>query len=246
MSFDAFDFEEIFDEDYLHFFAPDLAAASDAESQLIWRLLELEPGDAVLDLACGHGRIANPLAAAGARVSGLDATSRFIERGRPDAAARGLAVEYVEGDMRTLPWPDESFDGVVSWFTSFGYFGDDENRGVLAEAHRVLRPGGRLLIEANNLVALLARWRPESVIERDGDFVIDRRWLDPTSGRALTERVVVRDGRVRRFRFSVRMFLAVELGDWLRQAGFVTVGFYDEQGEPLTAEGRRMIAVAER
>ncbi len=246
MGFEAFDFAEIFDDDYLHFFAPDLAAASEAESQLIWRLLDLERGSEVLDLACGHGRIANRLAAAGARVSGLDATVQFLERARAEAAANNLAVEYVEGDMRTLPWPDESFDGVISWFTSFGYFDDDENRGVLAEARRVLRPGGRLLIEANNLVALLPRWRPESVIERDGDFVIDRRWLDPTSGRALTERVVVRNGRVRRFRFSVRMFLAVELGDWLRQAGFVTVAFYDEQGQPLTAEGRRMIAVAER
>jgi hypothetical protein len=45
---------------------------------------------------------------------------------------------------------------------------------------------------------------------------------------------------------SVRMFLAVELGDWLREAGFDEVRFYDRDGEPLTAEGRRMIAVATR
>ena len=59
--------------------------------------------------------------------------------------------------MRLLPWTDERFDRVVSWFTSFGYFDDQDNRRVLQEAHRVLRPDGRLLIENNNLVELLPR-----------------------------------------------------------------------------------------
>ena len=56
----------------------------------------------------------------------------------------------------------------------------------------------------------------------------------------------MRDGRVRRFAFSVRMFVAAELGEWLREAGFDEVRFRDGAGEPLSAEGRRMIAVAGR
>ena len=57
---------------------------------------------------------------------------------------------------------------------------------VLREAHGILRPGGRLLIEMNNLTELLPRWLPSVVVERDDDFVIDRSRFDPITGRART------------------------------------------------------------
>jgi len=241
------DREQLFDEDYLYFYEDLLTdEQSDTETELIWRLLELEPGMEVLDLACGHGRIANRLAERGAKVTGLDATPLFLERARADAEARGVDVEYVEGDMRELPW-ESRFERIVNWFTAFGYFDDDEeDRRVLRAAHRALRPNGRLLIENNNTAELLGRWQPSVVVERDGNLMIDRSRFDPVSGRATTERVIVRDGTTRRVRFSVRMFVAVELGAWLRDAGFSAVDFFDRQGEPLTVESRRMVTVARR
>lgn len=242
----SFDFDQVFDEDYLYFYEPILAPTSDADSELIWALLELDAGARVLDLACGYGRIAERLAQRGATVAGLDSSPLFLERARQCAAAAERDIEYVQGDMRALPWPAERFEGVVSWFTSFGYFGDEENRQVLREACRVLEPGGRLLIELNNLPQLLPRWLPTVVLERDGDFVIDRHRFDPVSGRAVTERFVVRNSRTRRFNFSVRMFVAAELRDWLLGAGFSAVEFYDDQGDPLTVTGRRAIAVARK
>ena len=239
--------EQLFDEDYLYFYEDLLGdEQSNTEAELIWRLLELEPGMEVLDLACGHGRIANRLAERGARVTGLDATPLFLERARADAEARGVDVDYVEGDMRELPW-ESRFDRIVNWFTAFGYFDDDEeDRRVLRAAHRALRPRGRLLIENNNTAELLGRWQPSVVIERDGNLMIDRSRFDPVSGRATTERVIVRDGKTRGVTFSVRMFVAVELGGWLRDAGFSAVDFFDRQGEPLTVESRRMVTVARR
>ena len=239
--------EQLFDEDYLYFYEDFLSdEQSDTETELIWRLLELEPGMEVLDLACGHGRIANRLAERGARVTGLDATPLFLERARADAEARGVDVDYVEGDMRELPW-ESRFDRIVNWFTAFGYFDDDEeDRRVLRAAHRALRPGGRLLIENNNTAELLGRWQPSVVIERDGNLMIDRSRFDPVRGRATTERVIVREGTTRSVTFSVRMFVAVELGAWLRDAGFSAVDFLDRQGEPLTVESRRMVTVARR
>src|SRR5687767_9665938 len=110
--------EAAFDDDYLYFYeellTPERTAA---EVELIWTLLELEPGLELLDLGCGHGRIANPLAERGVQVTGLDATPYFLELARKDAAERGVEVEYVEGDMRSLPWT-ERFDRVLGWFTS--------------------------------------------------------------------------------------------------------------------------------
>jgi ubiquinone/menaquinone biosynthesis C-methylase UbiE len=242
----VFEFSEVFDEDYIYFYGPQLEAVSDAQAETIWRLLDLEPGMEVLDLACGHGRIANRLRQRGARVTGLDATALFLAHARRDAAQRGVAVDYVSGDMRSLPWPEHRFERVISWFTSFGYFDDMDNQKVLSEAHRVLRPGGRLLIENNNLAELLPRWLPAVVVERDGDFMIDRSTFEPVTGRAVTERMCVRDGKVRRFSFSVRMFIAVELKGWLLGAGFDSVDQVDHEGAALAAGSGRMVSVAHK
>jgi SAM-dependent methyltransferase len=238
--------DEAFDEDYLYFYeellTPERTAA---EVELVWKLLELEPGLEVLDLACGHGRIANTLAERGVRVAGLDATPLFLELARQDAAERGVEVEYVEGDMRSLPWT-ERFDRVLCWFTSFGYFGDEENRQVLAEAHRALKSGGLFAVEMNNRDNLLGRWEAESVTERGEDRMVDRRGFDAQTSRSLDERTIVRDGEERTFRFSVRMFTAAELKDWLREAGFRDAFAYGQDGEPLTLEHRRMTVVGRK
>ena len=241
-----FDFEDVFDEDYLYFYADILSdERTEHEVEVAWRLLELESGAEVLDLACGHGRIANRLAARGARVTGLDATPLFLDLARRDAAERGADVEYVEGDMRSLEWTSR-FDGVLIWFTSFGYFSDEENRRVLEEVFEALRPGGRLAVELNHLPALLRVWQDHRVAERDGNFMIDRGSYDPKTGRAPTERIVIRDGRVRRFYYFGRLFTFTELRDWLLQAGFGSVDGFGEDGGPLSLENRRMIAVARK
>ena len=199
----------------------------------------------VLDVACGHGRIANRLAARGLRVTGIDITPHFLDAARTDARERGVEVEYVQGDMRSLPWA-ESFDAVISWFTAFGYFDDADCRRTLEQFHRVLRPGGRSLIDINNIWAILRTWVGDAVEEREGATMIDRRSIDPRTSRTLTERISIRDGRVNRAQFFVRMFTFTELRDWLLAAGFSEADAFGETGEPLTADHRRLIAVARR
>jgi len=119
---DDWPIEELFDEDYLLFLtARQSEESDDADAALVAELLGDVAGARILDLGCGHGRIANRLAARGARVTGLDATPLFLDRAREDAARRGVDVDFVAGDMRALPWAWR-FDAVVSWFTAFGYF----------------------------------------------------------------------------------------------------------------------------
>jgi SAM-dependent methyltransferase len=241
----AFDVAGIFDEDYLYFYAGALDGRADAEADLIWRLLDVEPGMTVLDLACGHGRIANALAARGCDVTGLDVTPLFLDRARRDAAARGLAVTYVAGDMRDLPWTSE-FDLVINWFTAFGYFDDAGNRRVLTEAARALKPGGRLALEMGHRDRVIRQIQPASVEERDGSLMIDQRQFDLPTGRMITKRTVVRGGQVRHASFFVRMFTFTELRDWLLAAGFANVRGCGDEGGELTLDSRRMIVVARR
>ena len=238
--------EELFDEDYLLFLAARQSEESDdADAAVVADLLGEVAGARVLDLGCGHGRIANRLAARGAQVTGLDATPLFLALARRGAAHRGVDVDYVAGDMRALPWAWR-FDAVVSWFTAFGYFDDAQNRDVLAEVHHVLRPGCRLLLEMNHKDGLLPHWLPSTVVEVGGALQIDERSFDPLTGRVHTRRTTVKDGRVRRAVFDVRMFAFTELRDWLLDAGFGSVEGCAGDGGPLTAESRRMIVIATR
>jgi SAM-dependent methyltransferase len=235
-----FEFEGVFDEDYLYFYETFLNERTPEEVERIVELFDLEPGAEILDCPCGHGRIANPLAERGYRVTGLDSNELFLERAREDAAARGVEVEYVHGDMRELPWR-ERFDGVLNWFTSFGYFSDEENRAILCGFRDALKPGGRLVLETQNITRIMLDPQPIHVVgERDGDLMIDRWTLDPERARFSTERLPMRDRRARKARFSVRFFTVPELRAWLEEAGFENVR------TPGLAADTRLVVVADR
>ena len=257
---DLFDAAAMYDEDYLHFFAagdstefathgpvvPGAGAAGADAAELAWRLLDLQPGMDVLDLACGHGNLANRLAARGCRVTGLDSSAVFLDRARADAAASGVSVNYVAGDMRQLPWTGR-FDRVLSWSTAFGYFDDTANRAVLDQIARVLRPGGRLAVDLDNLTSFLASYCPSRVVaaRENGDMLVNRYRLDVLTGRFEAERTIIRSGRARQVTFVKRLFGFPELRDWLLSAGFIAVTGYGEDAQPLAAGHKRMIIVAD-
>lgn len=237
---------EMFGEDYLYFYEGWLDdELSEAQAGLIWQTLRLSDGAEVLDVPCGHGRIANRLAARGAQVTGLDADTFFLDRARADASERGVEVEFVRGDMRELPW-SERFDAVVNWFTSFGYFDDEGNRAWLEAARRTLKAGGRLAIDVHSRDVFMRNRNPASMVERDGDLLVDRHRFDIETGREESERWIVRGGQVRKTSYSVRFYTFTELRTLLLDAGFAAVEGFGHDGEPLTLESRRMIVVATR
>jgi len=98
-------------------------------------------GEDVLDIACGTGNAALRAAQAGGRTTGLDLTPELFDAGRALAADAGVEIDWVEGDAEDLPFPDESFDVVLS---TFGVMFAPRHHVAAAEAARVLRPGGRL------------------------------------------------------------------------------------------------------
>jgi SAM-dependent methyltransferase len=234
-----FDFEGVFDEDYLYFYETMLTPERTAAD--VDQIVDLlGQRDDVLDCPCGHGRISNGLAERGYRVVGVDRSELFLGHARADAEARGVNVEYVQGDMRELPWR-ERFDGLVNWFTSFGYFDDETNRDVARGFHDALQPGGRLVLETMNPVRLIKYFGPVHLFERGDDLMVDKVELDPVDSSIRTERIVVRDGRVRRTHFRVRLYVFIELRQLLESVGFENV----HPGTEPSAENR-LLVVADR
>ncbi|MEY2461527.1 MAG: hypothetical protein QOG30_3357 [Acidimicrobiaceae bacterium] len=238
----TFDFEATFGEDYLYFYADFLSDEhNDADVEAIVSFLGLSGGESVLDAPCGHGRISNRLADRGMKVTGVDAAELFLERARE----HGSTAEYVHGDIRALP-VDGPFDVVLSWFTSFGYFDDDENRQVLSEYRRVLRPGGRLLIELHNHDEFVRRFTPapfSSTTRRGRDLMVDTSEFDCTTGRIETDRVTIRDGDVRESHHSVRVPTIPELREWLAEAGFATSSFTARDGKEPSIHRSRLVVI---
>jgi SAM-dependent methyltransferase len=100
--------------------------------------LNLSPADTLLDVGCGSGFFCSLAAASGATITGFDGTEPLILAARD----RAPDITFLTGDMEALPFPDASFD-IVTGFNSFQYAASIPK--ALAEALRVLKPGGRFV-----------------------------------------------------------------------------------------------------
>src|SRR5262245_36074405 len=104
---------------------------------------QIPQGLRLLDVGCGAGQIAIPAARAGILATGLDIAPNWIEQARARAAAEGLNAHFDEGDAEDLPYPDASFDVVVSLVGAM--FAPRPDR-VATELVRVCRPSGRIIM----------------------------------------------------------------------------------------------------
>ncbi|MER9307368.1 class I SAM-dependent methyltransferase [Mesorhizobium sp. M0496] len=235
---------EYFSEDYLHFGdVVNPPEKNDRDAGELWDILALRQGSSVLELGCGYGRITNRLAEKGAWVTGLDISPILLKKAETDAAERGVNVEYVLGDMRSLPWRDR-FDAAFLWYTTFGYFDDADNERVLREAASSLRKGGRLLIDHANRFDFLSYKSPIYVVQRNDDLRIDIISNDVLNDRLNIERIFARDGRVRRTNLSFRQYGFSDFVRMLKTAGFETVEAYGQEGGPFTSDSSRLVVVA--
>ncbi|HTZ73990.1 MAG TPA: class I SAM-dependent methyltransferase [Candidatus Aquilonibacter sp.] len=124
----------------------------------------IAPGMRVLDVACGTGVAAIPAARTGAKVTALDLTPELLERARFNANLAGLEIEWHEGDVEKLPFPDSAFDAVIS---QFGHIFAPRPAMAVSEMLRVLRPGGTIAFSTwppdlltGRMFALVARYMP--------------------------------------------------------------------------------------
>ena len=147
-------------------------------SDLIDGLLEVltpAPTASILDLGCGAGRHAKYLASKAFNVTGLDLSSSSIRMAKKSERPN---LHFATHDMRE-PFGKNCFDYVFNFFTSFGYFkNDEENRQVIRNIYHSLKPGGLLVLDYLNVDFAEQHLVAEEAKEIDGIVYHISRWTD--------------------------------------------------------------------
>ena len=239
--------DALFSEFYLRAFAdPEADAQAATHAQSAARLSACPEGGDLLDVPCGYGRHAIPLTRAGFQVTGVDRSPTLLSEATRRAGEDG--PQLVEADYRELPFADESFDAALNLFTSLGFYGDEEDVKALAEIGRVLRPGGRLVIETMHRDLLIHIYREHNWhLVGQGRILLEQRTFDAASGVAQTTQTLIETNGERDSRsYSVRVYTATELVAMLLRAGFAEAKCYgDLDGGPFDTQ-TRLIIVARR
>ncbi|MGZ4201474.1 MAG: class I SAM-dependent methyltransferase [Thermoleophilaceae bacterium] len=240
--------DAFFSDFYLRAYADD-ERQSEAQAQALAaaRLAGCPEGGDLLDVPCGFGRHAVPLARAGYRVVGVDRADALLTEATRRAGGERWP-KFVRADYRELPFADESFDGAINLFTSLGYLGDEEDTKVLAEIRRVLRPSRRLVVETMHRDLLVREFREHDwQMLGEGRLLVEQRTFDAGSGVAQTTQTLIDSTNQRESRpFSVRVYTATELVAMLSRAGFAEAKCYgDLDGAPFGTD-TRLVIVATR
>lgn len=243
-------YESFFGEDYLEIYEGVLTPeVTEAQVGGIVSLLDLQPGTRILDLACGHGRIAIPLAQRGFDVTGYDLSEVFLRRARRDAEAQSATVQWIRGDVRNLDF-DSEFDVVINVFTSFGYFEDPkDDLKVLEGVRRALKSQGRFLLETLHRDGLLPRFQPQGFDRTPSGSVVlhDRKWDLETDIMDDDITLIRADGAQTQYRTSVRTRSLREMLALTRQAGLEPEAWYGGlDGSPLTLQSFRLALLSRR
>ena len=240
--------DAFFSDFYLRAYADD-ERREEARNQALAaaRLSGCPDGGELLDVPCGFGRHSVALGAAGYRVTGVDRSPALLEEAHRRAAGAAWP-QLVEADYRRLPFDAGSFDGAVNLFTSLGYLGDEEDTAVLAEIHRVLRPGGRLVIETMHRDWLVHHFRETGWrLLGAGRLLLEQRTFDPSAGVAQETQTIIEPTGERESRtWSARVYTATELLAMLERAGFAEARCLgDLDGAPFETT-TRLVIVARR
>jgi SAM-dependent methyltransferase len=211
------------------------------------RLLSLigTPPRQVMDLCCGPGRHAIPLAQRGIEVTAVDLSPFLLDKARENARIAGVSVEFVHSDMRRFARLN-AFDAVLNLYTSFGYFPsrEDDNR-VLANIYASLRPGGVVVIDV--VGKELQGRRGDRITDLpDGSTCIQRIQISDEWSMLDSEWILIRHDCARRYRFAHRLYSGFELRQAMEHVGFRVVLFGDLAGTPYAADSLRLIAIGRR
>ncbi|MEJ2470087.1 MAG: methyltransferase domain-containing protein [Desulfuromonadales bacterium] len=232
----------LFDETYL---MTDARSVCDPEItrrevDAVCALLPVCESQAILDLCGGQGRHSLELARRGfTACTVFDYSQALLDHGLAQARDARLPVDFVQGDAVATDLPAVSFDHVLLLGNSLGYLPESvDDLRILQEVHRVLRPGGRLMLDVTDGAVVREKFNPNAWHEIDDRIVVCRqRELAENTIRAREMVLCKNQGLVRDECYAVRLYDPPMLEQLLTDAGFVDLdirrGFsaHDQDGD---------------
>lgn len=247
MNSDWFLNEQLWLEFYPTMFSPEQFSQAAEQIPQIFQLTGSSMSN-ILDLACGPGRHVLPLAELGYQLTAVDTSAYLlgILEDKLETTTHQHYVEIVRADMREFIRP-ESFDLILSMWTSFGYFeypGDDQK--VLENVYQSLTAGGKFLLDVAGKEYIIHNYEPLLTREiSPTELLIEQPILLDNLSRLDNEWTLVSAEKVFRASFSLNIYTAIELQDRLLAAGFSTVQvFGDLDGSEYDLDSDRLILLA--
>jgi SAM-dependent methyltransferase len=226
-------------------FAEEKLESSKDEIEKIIGLAELEQGSKVLDMPCGVGRHSLELQKKGFEVVGVDKTSEYIEDAR-DEDDSGM-IEFIRRDMKDFR-RENSFDVILNWWNSFGYFEDrEDDRQMLENIHSSLKKDGILVMDlwSKELAAMndfSSHWT-----EEDGIYNLEKGRPKDNWKKVQRTWIKVENGETAKYTWEQRLYSASELEKLLKKVGFSKVNFYGNvEGDEFNEDADRLVVVADK
>ncbi len=241
-------FEGYFDENYLRYVLLEITPERTEEQvSFLFPLLPLQKKSPLLDVGCGIGRHSLALAARNYRVLGIDIVPLFIEEAKKRAAAQGLGAEFRVEDMRIFASP-ASFSAVLFFWSSFGYFDDQENEQTLRNVSLSLEPGGLLFLDLENRDYIIRHFLKETWRDREDFFILERNRFDSHESILITRKIILTREKWRHeSERRIKLYTLAELTRMLKECGFqVQQLFGGYSGESFSWESQRLLILALR
>ena len=223
-----------------------------AEAEFLLKHLNCEAGGHVLDVPCGNGRLSFEVAQRGVRVTGVDISKEFIDEAQSIASRHqpptvdSHATNFILGDMRGIEGID-IYDGAYCFGNSFAFLGHNETEKFLAAVARVLKPGGRFIVETGMAAeSVIPEFEEQSCHEMgDLSLTIKERYIAAES--CIDSEYIFHQKGKKEIRFAREwIYTVAEIRRMLTRAGFEVLDLYGSlKCEPYKLGSRQLFIVSE-
>ncbi|MEK7484843.1 MAG: class I SAM-dependent methyltransferase [Planctomycetota bacterium] len=236
-------YQQAFGAHYLQIYAHRSATQALHEIKSILPFLPaMDLSTSVLDLCCGSGRHLLALESLGFKsLIGVDLSEDLLSVAKQQIQKSHLVL----ADMRALPFSEKSFSAIFQFFTSFGYFSEEENQFFLKQIQKLLRPEGAYLLDYLNPEWVVSQLIPLSTTIRQNFFLREERRI---RGSRVEKKVFLElPSKTIQYMESVRLYSQKEILSLFHGAGFSTIKIFGTfDGKPYDKNSPRMIVLAIR